>query len=92
MPQTDKDNETDVQGMGVLPGLLLAHERVEFLRLSFQDTDGKAMVVEEQVIDVAICSLLEIVTEGVQGLLLKFDLALETLPFVQIVQVRSERK
>ena len=60
-----EDDKSNVPRVSVLPGLFLAHQRIEFLGFGFQDGHGKAPFVKQEVIDVAVSRLLEIIPKGI---------------------------
>src|SRR3990170_6323690 len=63
--------------MGVFSGLFLANKRVELLRLGFKNGYREAAFTQQEVINVAVCRLLEVVAEVFEGVLLELDVCLE---------------
>jgi len=59
--------------MGVFPGLFLADKRVELLGLGFKNSYREAAFIQQEVINIALCRLLEVVAEAFEGLLFELD-------------------
>src|SRR3990170_2217704 len=72
-----QDDKPDILRMGVFPGLFLADKRVELLRLGFKNGYREAAFIQQEVINVAVCRLLEVVAEVFKGLLLELDVCFE---------------
>ena len=68
---------TDVLGAGVSAGLFLADQRIVLFRLGFEDGQRETVLVEQEVIHVAVSRFLEIVTQAIQVAFLQFDVGFQ---------------
>ena len=76
-------------GKGVLPGLLLAKQRIFVLALGFQHNEGKALFVQEKKIYKAGSGLVKIIAQTVK---IRFDYFYRRLKYNVRLAVRGIKK
>ena len=64
-----EDDKAHVLGIGVGARLLFADEGIFLLPFSFDDEEGKVVLIEEKVIGIPLAGMLEVLTEGIEIML-----------------------